>query len=97
MITARLAKNKHESEFFINGHRVEVEEARVEYIGKRQMLVLMFSDFKLLPESRCPERGRYEKIMQAFGNEEAVKALQPTCSLIKLNSKACDGCRDRPI
>lgn len=97
MLRVRLAKNKFESEFFLDGKRLDVEDARLEYIGKNQVLVLVVRDYHLLPESRCPERNRFERVMQAFGNAAAIGELQPTCSLIRLNPRACDGCKDRPL
>ena len=98
VITARLSRNKHESEFFVDGKPLSgIEDARVEYIGKNQVLVLVLRDFKILPESRCPERNRFERVMQAFGDENRVAALKPSCNMIRMNPRACDGCPDRPL
>lgn len=98
MISARLTKNRHENEFFVDGKPLSgVEDARLEYSGKNQVLVLIIRDFRILPESRCPERNRFEKVLKAFGDQNAVIELQSSCSKIKLNPRACSGCPDRPI
>jgi hypothetical protein len=97
MIVARLAKNKYDIEIMLDGRKIEVVDAAIEYEGKRQILVLRVSDFQLAPVSGCPERNRYERILRAFGDAGAIAQLEPVCSLIKLNAKACNGCPDRPI
>ena len=97
MVVARLAKNKHEIEIMVDGRRIDIVDAAIEYEGKRQLLVLKIGDFKILPESACPERNRYERIMQAFGKPEEIAALEPACSMIQINARACSGCKDRPI
>ena len=98
MISVRLTKNRYENEYFVDGKPVSgIEDARLEYIGKNQVLVLVIRDFQILPASACPERNRFERVMQAFGNEVQIAALKPVCSKIKMNSRACNGCPDRPI
>ena len=98
MISARLTKNRHENEFFIDGKPLSgVEDARIEYSGKNQVLVLVVRDFRILPESRCPERNRYERVLKAFGDPAAVAELQSSCNLLRMNPRACSGCPDRPI
>jgi hypothetical protein len=96
-VLARFARNRYESEFVINGRPVTVADASIEYIGKDRVLVLKFRDFQLLPASRCPERGRYESILRAAGDPEAIARLEPACNLIKINARACQGCPERPL
>ena len=98
MITARLTRNKHENEYFIDGHPISgVDDARIEYVGKNQVLVLVLRDFKVLPASRCPERNRFEKVLQAFGDEDRIASLQPSCNMLRMNCRACSGCPERPL
>jgi len=97
MFTVRLSKNRHEIEITHNGHSIPVETAEISFEGKRRILILKTFDFQLLPDSQCPERNRYERILQAFGDSAKMAALQPTCTLVQLNSRACEGCPQRPI
>jgi hypothetical protein len=97
MITARLAKNKFEAEVAIDGKPLPILAASLEYEGKRRVLILRITDFELLPESQCPERERFEQVLQAFGNLKAVAALDTPCHLLQLNPRACNGCPQRPI
>jgi len=97
MITARLAKNKYDNEISINGEKVEVVSAALRYEGKRRLLVLEIADFDLLPESKCPERHRFELILQAAGSKESITFLGPECDLLKVNAGACSGCPERPL
>jgi hypothetical protein len=97
MITARLDKNRHAIEIEYNGHRIEVDSASIEYDGKRRALHLKVFDFRLLADSQCPERHRFELVLRAAGNSEKIAALKPACSLIALNPDGCTGCPDRPL
>ena len=98
MITARLDRNKYQNEFSIDGRPFSgVDDARIEYIGKRQVLVLVISDFKLLPATKCPERRRFHRVLKALGDADAVAALQPSCNMIRMNPEACNGCPDYPL
>lgn len=96
-VAVRLAPNRYESELLIHGRAVPFEDARLEYQGKGRMLVVTFRDPQVLPDSRCPERGRYGEILKAFGDAAAIARLEPKCSMIRLNAKACTGCPDNPL
>lgn len=97
MYKVRLPSNRHDIEVTYNDQPIRVESAEIVYDGKRRMLVMKTPDFDLLPDSRCPERGRFERILQAFGDPARMAALKPICTLIQLNARACEGCPQRPI
>jgi hypothetical protein len=97
MITARLSKNRHEVEVDIDGKNLSVDDCTIGFDGKRRYLLLKIFDFKLKPDSQCPERRRIEAIFKAAGDPEAMAKLEPSCSIVLLNSNGCNGCPDRPV
>lgn len=97
MFHVRLSPNRHEIEIEYNGRPIRVDSAEIRYEGKRRMLVLTIADFKLQPDSQCPERHRFERVLRALGDSGKIAALLPVCSLIQVNANACDGCPQRPI
>lgn len=97
MFRARLAPNSRDIQIEYAGRPIRVDAAEIVYENHRRVLVLKIADFKLLPDSTCPERHRFDRILAVLGDADRIEALKPSCALIAMNSRACDGCPQRPI
>ena len=65
--------------------------------GKRMGVTLTLANVNVIvTDTKCPEEHRYETINSKVGDHSALKELNLTCDMLKVDPNACVGCHMRP-
>jgi hypothetical protein len=103
-ITAVLnPENKYRNALYL-GNRMLInansglKDIRIQYDdNKRAVLYLTLTEFNIVIQNdKCPEAGRFNEILAAFGDKNLMKGLNPACEMLGISATACDGCPKNP-